>query len=699
MLPPSIILIVDDLAANREILLELLNSTDYRLVEAADGRQALETAAADPPDLVLLDVMMPGMDGYEVCRRLRANPRLAELPVIMVTALDDHAARLAGLVAGADDFITKPFNHVELRARVRTITRLNRYRRLMEMRTALDESEVRFRQLAEHSNEVFWFAALNPERITYVSPAVEKIWALPAARFYEDARAWEKAVHPADQPRVHAAFEAVLAGQTARFAEEYRVVRPDGSVRWVMVRATPIHGEGGAIVNLGGVASDITERKETEEKMLRAQRLENIGMLAAGIAHDFNNALAPLVMGCPLLRMHVPDPAAQRLLDTMERSTERSVALVRQLLSFARGTSGQSQLLQVQHVLRELVDLAKVTFPKSIRIVPHLPGGLWCVQGNPTQIHQIFLNLCVNARDAMPHGGELTLTAWNCTLEAATAAGMANARPGAFLAVEVRDTGTGIPPEILARIWEPFFTTKGESKGTGLGLSTVSGLLHHYAGFVTVKTSAGHGTAFTVYLPAAEARAAGGEHGPDAAMPARGAGELILVVDDEEPVRLITAQILTAYGYRTVTACDGADAIAVFAPRAAEMRLLLTDLQMPMLGGPALATALRRLRPDLPIVAMSGVDSLGSGTLKEFTTAFLAKPFQAETLLAIVRQKLDEARPPPALVSPWASPLPSDGARRNMSDMISPQAGRTANDTPARSTTDPGSAIWSATPL
>ena len=511
-----LILIVDDSEANRELLRELLEAQDYQLVEATNGPAALQLATETPPDLVLLDVMMPGMDGYEVCRRLRADVHLAEVPVILITALDDQASRLAGIEAGADDFITKPFNRAELRARVRTITRLNRYRRLTE----------------------------------------------------------------------------------------------------------------------------------TQEQLLRVQRLENLGMLAAGIAHDFNNALAPILMASTLLRRYVSDSGALRLIDTMEKGADRGALLVRQLLSFVSGTSGQTQLLQVRHVLREVIELAEATFPKSICVKSHLPGDLWPVQGNATQIHQIFLNLSVNARDAMPQGGEITLTATNCSLDAAAAAAIPDAQPGAFLAVEVRDTGIGIPPDVLARIWDPFFTTKSEGKGTGLGLSTVRGILHCHGGFATVKTGVGRGTAFTIYLPAAEDATSGDTAVARAASPVRGMGELILVVDDEEPVREITAEILTSHGYRVVTACDGADAIAVFMTRAGEVRLLLTDLQMPMLGGPALAGALRRVNPGLPIVAMSGAGSKGSAAHEGFTRAFLAKPFQAETLLAIVRRTLDAARPP-----------------------------------------------------
>jgi two-component system cell cycle sensor histidine kinase/response regulator CckA len=508
-----LILIVDDLAANRAMLVELLEGRGYKLVEAGDGPAALLLAAKTPPDLVLLDVMMPGMDGFEVCRQLRAAVRTAEVPIIMVTALDDQASRLAGIEAGADDFVTKPFNLTELRARVRTITRLNRYRRLMT----------------------------------------------------------------------------------------------------------------------------------AEAQLLRTQRVESIGMLAAGIAHDFNNAIAPLVICCPLLRRHVVDPSGQRLIDIMENSTERSSSLVRQLLSFASGSSGQPQLLQVRHVLGELHGIAQSTFPKSIKVVALLPAGLWPVLGDSTQIHQIFMNLCVNARDAMPQGGELTLTAANHTLDVLAAAKIAGARPGTFLAIEVQDSGTGIPSEVLARIWEPFFTTKGEGLGSGLGLSTVLGLVRNHGGFLQVKTAAGLGTKFTVYLPAAEET--GGSAKVNVMPPARGAGELILVVDDEEPLREITAKTLNDYGYRAVTASDGADAIVAFVPRANEFRLLLTDDQMPILGGAALAIALRRLRPDLPIIRLGGDRDQPNVELGEPAPAILSKPFRAETLLSLVRHMLDTAGP------------------------------------------------------
>lgn len=644
--PLPSVLIVDDMPANRDTLAELLGPANYLLAEAADGPDALCRAAAAPPDLILLDVMMPGMDGYEVCRRIRADQVLAEVPVIMVTALDDQASRIAGIEAGADDFITKPFNRSELRARVRTITRLNRYRRIVEAQAALRESEARFRTLAEQCDEAFRFTTLAPEKTVYVSPAMEVIWGRPASDFLADSRLWETTIHPEDQQRVHAAYEAMLARRTDRFTEEYRIIHTDGSVRWVLDSATPIRDSSGRIINVGGVACDTTARKLAEDALLRAQRLENIGLLAAGIAHDFNNALAPLVMGCTILRRHLNEATGGvRVLDMMEKSAGRSVALVRQLLSFARGAGGHRQIMQIRYVLRELTELAEATFPKSIQVTAVLPSDLWTILANPTQIHQVFLNLCVNARDAMPAGGELEITARNCSLDSADAAAIPGAKPGNFLGIEIRDSGTGIPPEILPHIWEPFFTTKGEGKGTGLGLSTVSGILHQHDGFVTTSTRENLGTAFTVYLPSAET-AVGPENGTPTEVPGPGRGELILIVDDEEPLRAFAMQILEGHGYQALCARDGAEAIALFAPRATEVRLVLTDLQMPLLGGAALATALHRLQPDLPVISMSGVEQGDRARSGEFAATHLVKPFQVAALLLVVRRTLDASRIP-----------------------------------------------------
>ena len=255
---------------------------------------------------------------------------------------------------------------------------------------------------------------------------------------------------------------------------------------------------------------------------------------------------------------------------------------------------------------KDVADLAQATFPKSIGVDARLDHELWLVSANPTQLHQVFLNLCVNARDAMPEGGELKIVATNREIDGATAAATEGGRTGNFVAVEIQDNGSGIAPEVLQRIWEPFFTTKGESGGTGLGLATVRGIVKQHGGFITLQSRLGHGTTFTVLLPALPSPDGAAEAVPADTRRFHGNGEVILVVDDEEPVRELATRLLTAHGYRVLAAHDGAEAISVFAVHANEVALLLTDLQMPLLSGPTLVTALLRHHPGLRVVAMSG---------------------------------------------------------------------------------------------
>jgi CheY-like chemotaxis protein len=342
-----------------------------------------------------------------------------------------------------------------------------------------------------------------------------------------------------------------------------------------------------------------------------------------------------------MLRDHVHDPTDLRMITTLEKSAERGAALVRQILGFAHGAEGEYRVMQVKHLLRDISMFASETFPKSIRFQDFIPNNLWRVKASPTQLHQVLLNLCVNARDAMPNGGTLSLRAENVVLDEVTAAEVEGGRPGPFLAISVEDSGTGIPPEVLTKIWDPFFTTKGVGKGTGLGLSTVRGLVESHSGFVTVQTETGKGTKFRVYLPALDSTTEAAAIAVPAPAVPRGMGELVLVVDDEVSIRNMAATILSRHGYRVLTAGDGAEAIALFAPRSKEIRLLITDLSMPKLDGAALAGVVRRLNPAIRIIAVSGLGSAGGkSTTKDFTNSFLVKPFRPEALLTMVHDVL-----------------------------------------------------------
>jgi two-component system cell cycle sensor histidine kinase/response regulator CckA len=389
------------------------------------------------------------------------------------------------------------------------------------------------------------------------------------------------------------------------------------------------------------IGTDVTAKKSLEEQFLRAQRLDSIGMLASGIAHDLNNVLAPIFLAAPMLREHVTNPVDLSMIATLERSAERGAGLVRQILSFAHGVGGASEPLNVGVLVRDTASVIRQTFPKNIRLEVKVAANLWSVLGNTTQIHQVLLNLCVNARDAMPGGGKLTLRAENCLLDDIASKAIKGATSGTWVVLHVEDSGTGIPPEVIERMWEPFYTTKGVGKGTGLGLSTVRGIVENHKGFIDLKSNPEWGTAFRVYLPAVSAaQQEGGASSRNAHLP-RGNGELILIVDDEAQIRDITAAILSRHGYRVIIARDGTEAVALFAPRSAEISMLISDLNMPNLDGAALANVARRLNPNIKVLAMSGLASGGINTeMRPIAGAFLIKPFKADALLNTVNSLL-----------------------------------------------------------
>ncbi len=480
-------------------------------------------------------------------------------------------------------------------------------------------------------------------RVTYCNLGAVQLYGL--AREELMGRSADELFTAETMTRLAAAREATLTH--GRWAGEALLVTKAGHQIHTEFLMALIHDDTGRPTARLSIATDITKKKLIEEQFLRAQRLEGLGMLAAGIAHDLNNILTPILMAGPMLRVRATDPLDLRLIETLEHSAERGAGLVRQILSFAQGRAGEVRVVQVKHLLRDISTLIEDSFPKSIQLEQDIPGDLWSVSANPTQIHQVLLNLCVNARDAMPNGGTIRLALANRRLDVAQVASLPGALPGPFLCIEIGDNGTGIPPEVLARVWEPFFTTKGEGKGTGLGLSTVRGIVENHRGFITLQTTAGAGTTFQIYLPAIESD----ETSSTSAHPFlfRGNGELILIVDDEAGNRDVTHALLARQGYRVLVAGGGAEAVSIFIPRANEIRLLITDVHMPTIDGLALAQILGRIKPGLPVLAMSGQSSDPRDhpdNAGRFAGDFLAKPFKPAALLVKVQDLLQRAAPP-----------------------------------------------------
>ena len=452
-------------------------------------------------------------------------------------------------------------------------------------------------------------------RLTYANPSARRLYG-PAM---SDA---------APEPALAAARE------TGEWLVELTQKAADGREIVVASRCTLIKDASGAAKSYLFINTDITEKKRLEAEFLRAQRLESVGALAAGMAHDLNNALAPVLMGVQLLQRQRQDEETQRMLSVMEQNTHRGADMVRQVLLFSRGGGDEKQPLSVGALVRDMERIARQTFPKSIDIAALAPSDLWPVLGNVTQLHQALLNLCVNARDAMPEGGHLTLAADNIELTEKEAQEIPGATAGPFVMLLVSDTGCGIAQNALRRLFEPFFTTKPVGQGTGLGLYTSARIIRQHGGFLHARSEVGRGSSFEIYLPCATITPLPPAEPASRTTPS-GHGEWILVVDDEESVREMISLTLSAHGYQTIGAANGAEAVAVFSQRT-DIALALLDSDMPALSGAQTAPILRARIPGLPIILMSGkvADDEPDGLAR------LAKPFSVEELIAAVAAQL-----------------------------------------------------------
>ena len=431
--------------------------------------------------------------------------------------------------------------------------------------------------------------------------------------------------------------------QDGEWEGELRQMTKDGreiisQSRWTLVRDDRGNPKSVLVIN-----TDITEKKKMESQFLRAQRMESIGTLASGIAHDFNNILSPILISIQMLRARFPDEDSQRLLAMLQASAERGAGLVKQVLSFARGVEGERIMLQPRHLIKEIVKILKDTLPKSIEVEFEAPENLWVVAGDTTQLHQVLMNFCVNARDAMPGGGKLSIKAENALIDENYARMNLDAKPGRFVLITISDTGVGIPSDFLDKIFEPFFTTKEPGKGTGLGLSTAMGIVRSHGGFITVYSEIGRGTQFKIHIPAGEAIHRGQADALQTDMPT-GHGELILVVDDEAAIREITKGTLETYGYRAIMASDGTEAIALYAQHKDEIDVVLTDMMMPYMDGPTTIRALQKLNPQVKVIGSSGLSENAKVLLASSAgvKTFLSKPYTAEILLKAIAEILSE---------------------------------------------------------
>lgn len=642
---PSTILIVDDTPANLNLLFDFLRNSGFKVLVAQSGKSALQKVEYAKPNLILLDILMPEMDGFETCQILKSQLSTQDIPIIFMTALSETIDKVKGLRLGAVDYITKPFQQEEVLARIQLHLNLRNLTRQVQEQNFQLEQQIQERILVEEmlrqrEVQLRLITDALPVMLSYidrdhyyrfVNRGYEEWFQLPrtAIQNCHMRDLLGETLYQQLRPKLTLA----LSGQTVTYEN---TLPHKGQFHDLETTYIP-HVERNQVQGIYVLVQDVTERKQLERQLLRSQRMESLGTLASGIAHDLNNLLTPILMSVQLLATKYQDEQSQRWLKLLETNTKRGADLIRQVMSFVRGIEGKHTLIQPDNLLREIRQIVEETFPKSIAISTQIDPELWVVSGDSTQLHQVLMNLCVNARDAMPKGGQLQFLAKNLEVDAAFVQAHPEAKIGAYLLLTVADTGIGIPATIIDRIFEPFFTTKEFGKGTGLGLSTVIGIVKSHGGFITVSSEVNQGTQFNVFLPAI---APTGSTQSEDDHVFDGHGETVLIVDDEAAICEIVRSSLEAHGYQTLTAYDGVEAISLYMQHLQEINLVIVDMMMPSMDGALAIRALKEINPQVRIVAVSGLvtSEVCSDVTDNDVLAFLPKPFTIKDLLTTINE-------------------------------------------------------------
>jgi two-component system, cell cycle sensor histidine kinase and response regulator CckA len=665
--PVESILLIEDNQAEARFLQEILKGSllhKAQLTHVNRLEEGIAYCEQYPVDIILLDLTLPDSDGLaSLSNLLRKAPGI---PIVVLTNTNDDDLAVEAVRRGAQDYLVKRQVNQDLLVRSLRYaierqqgeTALREANETLEQRVQqrtaeLDNAnrllleEVQERKyiqerltLAQQAAKMGTFEwNLETNRVIW-SPELETLYEVEPGSFGDTYECWLKTLCKDDRPDIEQALHQAIADQQP-INVEFRV-QPGDSLRWISVKSNIYHDAKGMPQRIVGIHMDITEKKQFEAQFLRAQRLESLGTLASGIAHDLNNILTPILGVTQLLPLKFPTMNEQthQLLDILETSARRGSSLIRQILSFAKGVEGKRISLQVSHILQEIRQIMGQTLPKSIEIQLDLSSNLWIVEGDVTQLHQVFMNLCVNARDAMSQGGSIIIRAENLELDDTTAHTFLEAQPGRYIRVTVADTGKGISPENLSRIFDPFFTTKDIGKGTGLGLSAVVGIVKSHGGFVDVQSEVNKGSQFSIYLPASQIDVALAEEDVDILL---GHQETILIVDDEAAIREVVRTMLETYQYRVLVAESGTEAIALYQTHKNDIDLLLIDMMMPGMDGVTLMSLLQQINSNVKAIAMSG---LGSTRMIERATSlgfqdFLSKPLATEDLSKALRRCLD----------------------------------------------------------
>src|SRR5436190_1199464 len=683
------VLMVEDVADDaalieRELRRAGITGAARRVDSERAYREALQTFA---PDIILTDHSLPTFGAADALRiALLAAP---DTPVIVVTGSLDEETAAEYIKAGAADYVVK--HHLE-RVGPAVLRALDLRRAQAEQARAEEarrQGEERFRALIEHGADVvalvapdgtLLFASHSIERLLGFAPAelvgrpafervhpddlprinaalrdivaspgtpagLELRWRHKDGSWREEwvGRPFERLVHPEDLPLALELLGRVVRGEL-RPASQFRVQTAKGDYRVGEFSATPQLHEG-RLVGILGIGRDVTERVQLEQQLRQAQKMEAVGRLAGGIAHDFNNILTAITGYADLLLedLGATDPRRQDA-DEIHKAADRAAGLTRQLLAFSRQQVLQPTVLEVNKLVSDLEKMLRRLLGEDVALTTQLAPTTGRVKADPGQLEQVIMNLAVNARDAMPNGGKLTLETGNVDLDESYATDHYPARAGPFVMLAVSDTGTGMSEETQAHMFEPFFTTKEKGKGTGLGLATVYGIVKQSGGFIWVYSEVGHGTTFKLYLPRVEELAErAAAPAPARTRPARGT-ETVLVVEDEAPVRNVARQVLERHGYTVLEAPSAEAALDIATRYSGTIHLLLTDVVMPGLNGRELASRLVDLRPDARVIFMSGYtdDAVTRHGVLEPGSAYVQKPFTPDAIARRVREVLDQ---------------------------------------------------------
>ncbi len=634
-----------------------IDRPQFIIESAYQGREGLELVQrslekGQPYSMAFVDVRMPpGWDGIETVGRLwQVCP---DLQVVICTAYSDYSwDEMAAELRNSDQLVIlkKPFDAVEVLQLANALTekwrlhqeatlKLDHLEKLVKERTrVLEEAAEALREkgtLLDLAQDAIMVRDLDG-RILYWNSGAEQMYGwksteavgrLAPELLFKDPSGYNEAMR-------HLMADGTWSGELYQ-------VRRDGKEVVVIGRGTLMRDAEGKPKSLLIINTDITEKKKLESQFLRAQRMEGIGTLATGMAHDLNNILAPILISAGTLRWELSAEEREDAIQHIEASVKRGAEIIRQVLTFGRGVAGERVPINPAELIQDISHIVAETFPKDITSEFQTKEGLWTIMGDKTQLHQVLLNLAINARDAMPKGGKLSVVMQNILVDGNFAALHAPARQGPYVLLDVTDTGCGISPADMERIFDPFFTTKEFGKGTGLGLSTVLGIVKSHHGFVTVESVVRQGTTFKVYLPASREPAKAEITICNKTLP-RGRGEAVLLVDDEVDIATVNKRILEKHGYQVQVANDGREALQAVVSATNPFALVITDLMMPGMDGTALIRSLRETNPTIRVIASSGLESgTRAAELQELgVTTFLPKPYTADKLLVAMREVL-----------------------------------------------------------